>query len=150
MRLSRVVASGTAFAIACLLAAGTVSAQGGNQGKGKKPDQPDAKAAPRTPVEIGSKDRDAITKYFETNTAGLPPGLARRGDDLPPGLEKQLQRNGQLPPGLQKKLEPLPAPLSGKLGKLPSGYNWFMLGPHVVAMDRQKNVIGDFLLNVVR
>jgi hypothetical protein len=150
MTLSKVLVSGAAVALACLLSADTAAAQGASQGKGKKPDQPEAKAAPRPSMEIGSKDRDTIRKYFEKNTAGLPPGLAKRGDDLPPGLERQLQRNGSLPPGLDKKLEPLPTPLSRQLGKLPSGYNWFMLGPHVVAMDRKNNVIGDFFLNAVR
>ena len=54
---------------------------------------------------------------------GLPPGLAKRGGDLPPGLEKQLQRNGTLPPGLQKKVEPFPVELSRQLPRLPSGYS---------------------------
>jgi hypothetical protein len=35
-----------------------------------------------------------------TGRAGLPPGLAKRGDDLPPGLAK---RDGHLPPGLAKR-----------------------------------------------
>lgn len=35
---------------------------------------------------------------------GLPPGLAKRGGQLPPGLQKHLLRTGQLPPGLQKRL----------------------------------------------
>lgn len=35
---------------------------------------------------------------------GLPPGLAKRGGNLPPGLQKHLMRHGQLPPGLQKRL----------------------------------------------
>src|SRR5690606_37311777 len=32
----------------------------------------------------------------------LPPGLAKR-DELPPGLAKQLARNGHLPPGLERR-----------------------------------------------
>ncbi len=34
---------------------------------------------------------------------GLPPGLAKRGGNLPPGLERHVERSGQLPPGLEKK-----------------------------------------------
>ena len=34
--------------------------------------------------------------------SGLPPGLAKRGGNLPPGLEKK-RRAGNLPPGLEKK-----------------------------------------------
>ncbi len=34
---------------------------------------------------------------------GLPPGLAKRNGNLPPGLERHIERTGELPPGLQKK-----------------------------------------------
>jgi hypothetical protein len=34
---------------------------------------------------------------------GLPPGLAKR-EELPPGLEMQVEKNGSLPPGLAKRL----------------------------------------------
>src|SRR5690348_6341334 len=35
----------------------------------------------------------------------------QREDRLPPGLEKQLVRNGTLPPGLQKRFYPVPVEL---------------------------------------
>src|ERR1051325_10862221 len=38
-----------------------------------------------------------------------------RGRRLPPGLEKQLRRNGTLPPGLQKKMAPFPAEVEMRL-----------------------------------
>ena len=47
-------------------------------------------------------DRDLIKRHFSANRGNLPPGLAKRGDDLPPGLEKQLQRNGHLRPVSRK------------------------------------------------
>ena len=39
---------------------------------------------------------------------GLPPGLAKRGGNLPPGLQKHIARRGQIPPGLQKRGGPRP------------------------------------------
>jgi hypothetical protein len=44
------------------------------------------------------------------NGYGLPPGLAKRGGQLPPGLQKHLWKHGALPPGLQKKIGPAYGP----------------------------------------
>jgi hypothetical protein len=35
---------------------------------------------------------------------GLPPGIAKRGGDLPPGLQKHIDRTGHLPPGHEKRM----------------------------------------------
>src|SRR5229473_147236 len=61
----------------------------------------------RGPVEFSPRERRIISDCFVDNRSDLPPGLAKR-DRLPPGLERQLQRNGTLPPGLQKRVQPLP------------------------------------------
>src|SRR5437870_2084325 len=66
-------------------------------------------------------ERDIITGYYANPSRGLPPGLAKRGGSLPPGLEKQLVRNGTLPPGLEKRLEPLPVELERQLPPLAAG-----------------------------
>jgi hypothetical protein len=47
--------------------------------------------------------------------------LAKRGGNLPPGLEKQLRRKGHLPPGLAKKLVPFPVEVERRLPPLKSG-----------------------------
>ena len=127
---------------------GRGTGQGRQTGQGKPAEQTTVSASVR--VEIGARDREVITNYYTTRAAGLPPGLAKRGGDLPPGLEKQLQKNGQLPPGLDKKLEPMPDGLVRRLAKLPDGYSWFSLGAHVVVVNKQANIVGDFVLNVVR
>ena len=148
---SKMLVSGTAVLLACGLSAG---AQGSSQGKGK--DKPTTASAATTTVagsihiEIGSRDRETITRYYTAHPAGLPPGLAKRGGDLPPGLDKQLRRNGSLPPGLQKKLEPFPVALERQVMRLPSGYNWFVLGAHIVVVNKQTNLLGDFALNLVK
>ena|SRR5712692_840106 len=64
------------------------------------------------------RERRMISDCFAENRSDLPPGLAKR-DRLPPGLERQLQRNGTLPPGLQKRAQPLPGACTARLPKLP-------------------------------
>ncbi|MGH8246109.1 MAG: hypothetical protein ACREUU_06730 [Gammaproteobacteria bacterium] len=41
--------------------------------------------------------------FLGGRTDGLPPGLAKRGGNLPPGLQRHIDRTGQLPPGLEKR-----------------------------------------------
>ena len=157
----RLIASAVLAAFGLMVAGGAAFAQGNSQGRGSsgqgrqgsddqqgKDKQGKDKAAPR--AEIGDRDRDAISRYFRTNTAGLPPGLAKRGDDLPPGLEKQLQKNGKLPPGLEKKLERVPSALERQLSPLPSGYSRRVLGPHLLVVNEKTKVLGDVWLNSVR
>ena len=51
------------------------------------------------------EERRIIEEYYhkskKAKQKGLPPGLAKRGGNLPPGLQKKLDRDGKLPPGLQ-------------------------------------------------
>src|SRR5712692_6891020 len=53
-------------------------------------------------VVFYEKDQRIIADYYRAQPSGLPPGLAKRNGDLPPGLEKQLRRNGRLPAGLER------------------------------------------------
>ena len=78
------------------------------------------------PAQFSSEERRMIQNYYRRHDGGkkgkkkgLPPGLAKRGGDLPPGLQRHIERNGQLPPGLQKRLEPLPSDLHSRLPRLP-------------------------------
>jgi hypothetical protein len=105
------------------LTAAVVAAQGQAQskgkGKGKQAGSTASGTAATVSVVFSSGDRATIQQWIQRMPpANLPPGLAKRGD-LPPGLQKQLQRNGTLPPGLQKKISPFPADLSRRLGPLP-------------------------------
>lgn len=84
---------------------------------------------------IGSKDK----------TAMLPPGLAKR-DELPPGLEKQYQRNGKLPPGLQKRQ--LPSDLVLILPRRHSDYQRVIVGNDVLLIAIATGVILDILEGV--
>jgi hypothetical protein len=78
------------------------------------------------------------------------PGLAKRGGNLPPGLEKHLERNGTLPPGLQKRIEPCPEELDRQLPSLPAEYQRAVIGAHFVIFNRNTKVIVDVMKDVVR
>ena len=130
-------------------------AQGNGKGKGKghgKHGGDDDAAQSQVYVKygFGSHDREVITHYYETRSSGLPPGLAKRGGNLPPGLEKQLERNGTLPPGLQKKLQPCPVELERELPPLPADYHRAVIGASIVILNRHTNVIVDIMKDVVR
>jgi hypothetical protein len=75
--------------------------------------------------------------------------LAKRGGNLPPGLQKQLERNGQLPPGLQKRLEPLPVDLDRRLPRLPEYWERVIVDRDVILLDRRTNRILDIIEDVI-
>jgi hypothetical protein len=147
-----------AGAIACALICGGVAAQGNGNGNGKdkgkghnkqKDDQGENQGG-YVQYGFGPHDREVIQTYYSGHKSGLPPGLAKRGGNLPPGLEKQLQRNGTLPPGLQKKLEPCPVELDRQLPPIPADYRRAVIDAHIVVLNRHTNVIVDIYRDVVR
>ena len=93
-------------------------------------------------------DQRLIRSYYSGGGRGLPPGLAKRGGHLPPGLERHLQRNGTLPPGLQKRVEPFPAELAQQLPSLPSGYSRVILAGRALILDRNNRILD--LMAIVR
>ena len=101
-------------------------------------------------IVFSSHDRDIIRDYYHGGNSGLPPGLAKRGGNLPPGLQKQLERNGTLPPGLQKKLTPFPADLERRLPRLPDIYRRGSIGGSVVIIDRRTQRIIDVIHDIIR
>lgn len=101
-----------------------------------------------TPV-FSPREVSIITGWFQTNRSNLPPGLAKR-ETLPPGLEKQLQKNGHLPPGLEKKVVALPMELERQLSPIPTGYRRVVIGGNVITMEPVTGVIYDIIRGVVR
>jgi hypothetical protein len=86
-------------------------------------------------------DQRAIRSYFYANRDNLPPGLAKRDGDLPPGLERHLRRDGTLPPGLQRRVEPFPWELDRRLPRLPEGYSRvFIAGRALILADNGRIV----------
>jgi hypothetical protein len=91
--------------------------------------------------------RREISACLLSSNSGLPPGLAKR-DRLPPGLERQLRRNGKLPPGLQKKVVGLPGACAVGLPRLPEGWERVVLSDRVLILDSAR-VISD-IFRIVR
>jgi hypothetical protein len=75
---------------------------------------------------------------------GLPPGLAKR-DQLPPGLAK---RGNQLPSGLMKS--DLPPDLEAKLGNLPNNVERIIVDNDVLLVQKGTDLILDVLEGVLR
>lgn len=77
----------------------------------------------RGPKHKKHKHKDKHDRDDDRGGKGMPPGLAKRGGDLPPGLKKKRH----LPPGLAKRdrmpedvhYEPLPRELEARLAPLP-------------------------------
>ncbi|HEU5462866.1 MAG TPA: hypothetical protein VFV82_01980 [Candidatus Binatia bacterium] len=105
------------------------------------------------PSRFSDAERRIIAEYYgrgnQSKPKGLPPGLAKRGGNLPPGLQKQLARNGQLPPGLQKRVEPLPLELSRQLPPLPEYWERVIVERDVILLDRRTNRILDIIEGVI-
>ena len=103
------------------------------------------------PAYFLPEERRMIENYYRSQSPseGLPPGLAKRGGKLPPGLQKHLDKNGTLPPGLQKRLEPLPQDLDLRLPGLPDYWERVILGRDVILLDRRTNRILDIIENII-
>ncbi len=128
------------FLIGFVTAGGSGAPGGGGTGIPGPPRPADQ--APTAYLFSGS-DRNVISNYLRTNRANLPPGLARR-ESLPPGLERQLQRNGTLPPGLQKRLQPFPADLNRQLPLPPAGVSRMFLGRRALLLDQAQRILDMF------
>ena len=94
---------------------------------------------------FSERQQNIIRACLNSGRSGLPPGLAKR-DNLPPGLEKHIQRNGTLPPGLQKKVQPLPYACSDELPNVPSGWERVILSGRILLLNRERRIIDLFFL----
>jgi hypothetical protein len=126
-----------------LLSGSPVLAQGNSEGHGhgkghdKHHDDRDDHDAYRY-----DRHEQAIRGWYSERENHLPPGLAKK-DRLPPGLEKQLVRNGTLPPGLQKRFYPAPVELERQLPPPPPDCQHVLISGHIVLLNRKTNLIVD-------
>src|SRR4029453_10507644 len=98
------------LAILLIICVTTTTAIALSQGRGRGQERGAASAGPTAPAGgFGKDEARIIVDWFNDsrNLSGRPPGLEKR-EQLPPGLQRQLIRNGSLPPGLEKKIQPLP------------------------------------------
>ncbi len=101
--------------------------------------------SPNYVPEFTARDRRIIRSCL-TDTKGLPPGLAKK-EKLPPGLEKQVQRNGTLPPGLQKKVQPMPLACEQQLPHLPTDVERVILNRNILMLGAQERILDLFNLD---
>lgn len=142
------------------------AAQGRGKGKSKKSEAPVSASEKKKPEGKREKEKekekgkrhvpgwgkdepDKIRVWFRTNRSGLPPGLAKR-EQLPPGLQRHLEKNGVLPPGLRKKVQPLPPQLEVQLPKLEPGYRRYVIGGHVILVEESTAKIVDIVRDVIQ
>lgn len=132
-----------------MLAAGswmTADAQGRGRGNSRSQDRDGARVDASVDVSIGfgSGELRLIRSWFgdSHNREGLPPGLAKR-DSLPPGLQRQLRKNGTLPPGLEGHVHAVPVDLNRRLPDLRSGTSRLIIGGSIVLVDDSSKVILD-------
>lgn len=99
---------------------------------------------------FGKEHIRIIREWFAdgNNLRGLPPGLAKRGQ-LPPGLQRHLERDGTLPPGLQKRVHPLPAVLERRLPRIPRGIRRVVVAGNVILLEERTARILDIIEDVV-
>lgn len=101
----------------------------------------------RAVLVFSDSDRTKIRHYYTggRKTGSLPPGLAKK-KDLPPGLEKHIEKYGELPPGLRGNR--LPPELDRTLSRLPDGYVRLKVGTDVVLMNEKTRMIFDVVWDV--
>jgi hypothetical protein len=117
------------------------NSQGHGHGKGHDKHHDDADQDDRNAYRYVHHE-EAIRGWYSERENHLPPGLAKK-DRLPPGLEKQLVRNGTLPPGLQKRFYPAPVELERRLPPPPPDCAHVLIGGHIVLLNRKTNLIVD-------
>lgn len=97
-------------------------------------------------IRFNDRDRQLINDYYghhgKSRQKRVPPGLAKRGGNLPPGLAKR----EQLPPGLQGR--GLPQELDSSLSHLPDAYVRLKVGTDIVLMNRDTRVVFDIIYGV--
>ena len=101
--------------------------------------------APQAPSGFSDQERQVISACLVNDRDALPPGLAKK-NRLPPGLERQLQRNETLPPGLQKRVQSLPGSCENRLPGLPRDWARVVLSGRILLLDPQQRIVDLFWL----
>lgn len=95
-------------------------------------------------IGFGDRDRHLIREYYgiTPQRKQLPPGLAKKGK-LPPGIQKQLVRQGQLPADVRYRY--FPRDLERQLSRLPDGYARVVVGGSLALIDKRSRVVFDVI-----
>ena len=93
------------------------------------------------------KNKKNKNKHAKDKSDELPSGLSKK-ETLPPGLAKQLERNGTLPPGLAKR--DLPPDLKAVLPRPAPGYERILVGDDVLLIEKATGIIKDIIKDVLQ
>lgn len=101
--------------------------------------------------EFFGKDVDQQAEAKETKDKSkaqeMPPGLARM-DQLPPGLQRHLEKYGTLPPGLEKRR--LPGDLESLLPRARPGTERVIVDDDVFLIQKATGLVLDILLDAIK
>jgi hypothetical protein len=75
-------------------------------------------------------------------------GNVSRQRALPPGVQRELHRNGTLPPGLEERAEPLPIALEHQLPPIADGMHRIILAGNVILIEDATSRIVDLIRDV--
>ncbi len=70
-----------------------------------------------------------------------------KSGELPPGLQKHIEKYGTLPPGLQRKQ--LPPGLAKRLGSTRSGLKRLIVGDDVLLVEAATGIVYDIIKDIV-
>ena len=95
---------------------------------------------------FGKDQEKTVRDWFakQENQATLPPGLAKR-EELPPGMQKHIERDGTLPPELRGRTQPLPEALASQLPPPPAGVTRGVIGDRVVLVEESTGKVLDVI-----
>jgi hypothetical protein len=101
----------------------------------------------RARIAFSGEDRQMTDWWFRRNE-----GAIRRSYDpagkVPPRIDRELAPNDRLPVAVQKAY--LPWGLERLLSPLPAGLDRFVVGHHIVLVDRRTATVLDVMRDVVR
>ena len=90
----------------------------------------------------GGNGNNKKNKKNKNKHKDIPPGIAKKGT-LPPGIYKQLVRNGQIPPDVH--YQPLPPDLIVQLPPLQPAYRYVIVDDRVLLIQAATRAIMDVL-----
>jgi hypothetical protein len=125
------------FVLVLSLAGGMLADQGQGKGKGKPDKNHNSQGAGNSAsvdVRFSSSDTRIISNYYGNHL-----------QQLPPGLQKKVQRGGTLPPGWPKKVQAFPVDLERQLPPIPVGCRRVVYGPTAMLIQDATNVVLDII-----
>jgi hypothetical protein len=136
-----------AILVAVTLAIIPCSADKGKPGKGKAKGEGKSHATRTTGFQVSvgifsTHERDLIRGYY-AQPKHKHKHKHKHKQKLPPGLEKQLRRNGHLPPGLEKEIHPMPYELEHRLPRLGAGHQRGFIDGKVIIYNQKTRAIID-------